>query len=58
MGGYVLVNGSGMEWPQADEVTSGARDGAGLLDIECSHGYKVRDLAFHFFLIDRPFPQL
>ncbi len=31
---------------------SGAREGEGLLDVDYSHGYKVRDLAFHFFLID------
>ncbi|SJL10661.1 uncharacterized protein ARMOST_14052 [Armillaria ostoyae] len=31
MRGYVLVNGSGMGWLQADEATSSAR---------CSHGYK------------------
>ncbi len=49
MGGYVLVNGSEMGWLQADEAMNSAREGEGLLDVEYSHGYKVRDLAFSFF---------
>ncbi|KAK0219670.1 hypothetical protein EDD85DRAFT_797034 [Armillaria nabsnona] len=40
IGGYVLVNGSGMVWLQADEATSSARDGKGLLDVGCSHVYE------------------